>query len=272
MRDFRELTKQAFEAKKFLCVGLDPVWDKLPSKYYPKRSRTNRVEVIYQFGIDVIDAVGGICGFLKPNYAFFLQCGPAGLEVLEKLIQYAQSRYPNMVIIVDCKIGDIGNTNVAYAEYFFNTLKADAITVNPYLGGQALEPLLQYENKGLFVLCHTSNDGAAEFQSLSSSGKSLFSHVATNVNQYWNSAGNCGLVAGATYPEQIVHIRSEFTRGPILIPGIGTQGGDLQSSIKAAMTSRGDGFIINSSSSIIFRSKPEEAAKKLDRQILACLS
>lgn len=270
-RDWNELCGAAFAAQKFLCVGLDPVYDKLPARYRENRM-TARVACVEDFGRDVIDAVGSTAGFLKPNWAFFLQFGNYGLMVLQELIRYAHQNYPDLAIILDCKVGDIGNTNAAYARYFFEQLQADAITMHGYLGQEANQPFLDYADKGFFILCHTSNPGAGEFQHLEASGLSLYERVALHVQQGWNTHGNCGLVSGATYSDAIDDIRKVAPTLPLLVPGIGTQGGDLQAAVNSAKDWMGAGFIINSSSGIIFADDPQIAAKQLHNDIIAAVS
>lgn len=266
-RDWRELSGAAFAAEKFLCVGLDPVHAKIPERYQDDQDE-DLIPEMEDFCVDVIDAVGAIAGFLKPNWAFFLQYGPRGLNALLQLIRYAQKTYPELVIILDCKVGDIGDTNVAYARFFFKQLGADAITMHGYLGQQANQPFLDYADKGFFILCHTSNPGAEEFQHLETSSLSLYERVALHVSNNWNMHGNCGLVAGATYPDAVEEIRKLAPTLPLLVPGIGKQGGDLQAAVSAAKDWSNAGFIINSSSGIIFADDPQAAAKELHEEIL----
>ncbi len=265
-RNWNELCSAAFASEKFLCVGLDPVWSKIPDKY--KTDTGPVVAEIAGFGFDVIDAVGYTAGFLKPNWAFFLQFGWQGLERLQSLIAYAQEKYPEMAIILDCKVGDIGNTNAAYGRGFFSCFGADAITIHGYLGQKANQPFLDYADKGFFVLCHTSNPGAEEFQHLESCALPLYRRVALHVEQQWNKNNNCGLVAGATYPAAVANIRSDAPSLPLLVPGIGKQGGDLKAAVSAAQNVKGDGFIINSSSGIIFSDDPQTAALELHNEII----
>lgn len=268
-RNWNELCGAAFAAQKFLCVGLDPVVEKFPDRYQSQSSSTSAHQVL-RFGYDVIDAVGRTAGFLKPNWAFFLQLGADGLAVLDELIDYAHRQYPDLAVILDCKVGDIGNTNAAYARCFFDWLGADAITMHGYLGQEANQPFLDYADKGFFVLCHTSNPGAGEFQRLQiDEDQRLYQQLAGRVQHHWNAHGNCGLVSGATYPDAIQSIRNHAPTLPLLVPGIGTQGGDLQAAVSAAKDSDGAGFIINSSSGVIFADDPQAAAQQLHEDILA---
>lgn len=269
-RDWRDLCAAAFAARNFLCVGLDPA--KIPERYENDQDEDLLPEV-EEFCTDIIDAVGDTAGFLKPNWAFFLKYGPGGLYSLQKLIQYAHQQHPDLAVILDCKVGDIGDTNEAYAHAFFHHMKADAITIHGYLGLKASRPFLARADKGIFVLCHTSNPGAEEFQRLEvTEDQRLFQFLAGNVQHHWNGNRNCGLVAGATYPDAIKSIRNTAPSLPLLVPGIGKQGGDLQAAVSAAMDEDGAGFIINSSSGIIFADDPQAAARQLHSEILAALS
>lgn len=273
-RNWNELMSSAFAAQRFLCVGLDPVYDKIPDRLRNDHQSDTGVimDGIEDFCIEIIQAVGDTAGFLKPNWAFFLQFGHEGLHVLQDVIAYSQNEYPDMAVILDCKVGDIGNTNQAYARCFFEELGADAITMHGYLGRQANQPFLDYADKGFFVLCHTSNPGADEFQHLETCALPLYRRVALHVQHQWNENRNCGLVAGATYPTAVAEIRGQAPSLPLLVPGIGTQGGDLEAAVSAAKDANDVGFIINSSSGIIFADDPQAAARTLDEQIRDALS
>lgn len=266
--DWRELSANAFKAEKFLCVGLDPIMEKVPERFRRNSNgfALSPAGILKAFTIERIDQVAANAGFFKPNWAFFLRYGAEGLSVLKQVIKYIHRTYPHIPVILDCKVGDIGATNSAYADCLFGELGADAITAHAYLGREAMMPFLKHADKGVILLCHTSNPGAGEFQELSTDGKKLFLQVASHVHNSWNTNGNCGLVAGATFADQIIPIRGEFQSGPILIPGIGTQGGDLKASVKAGMTRAGE-IIMNSASAIIFSENPEQAAQEHDRDI-----
>lgn len=267
-RNWNELSAAAFAAEKFLCVGLDPVYENIPDRLRNDR-RVDMLSLQY-FCIEIIQAVGDTAGFLKPNWAFFLQYGHEGFRLLAELIEYSHAEYPEMAVILDCKVGDIGNTNAAYARVFFEQLGADAITMHGYLGQRANQPFLDYANKGFFVLCHTSNPGADEFQHLRvTEDHRLFQVLAGHVQHNWNINRNCGLVAGATFPDSVARIRNLAPSLPLLIPGIGKQGGDLKAAVSAAKDWNDGGFIINSSSGIIFSADPQAAAQELHEEILA---
>jgi len=268
-RHWQDLCGHAFQQQKFLCVGLDPDHGKIPAKYQDDQGEDVLPEV-KEFCTDVIDAVGGVAGFLKPNWAFFFKYGLKGLILLQELVKYSQEKYPQLAVILDCKVGDIGDTNRAYAYGFFHHMRADAITIHGYLGQAANQPFLDYKDKGFFVLCHTSNPGAEEFQHLNIGERDpLYLRVAENVSRTWNTSGNCGLVVGATFPEAVSQARAVAPTLPFLVPGIGKQGGDLEKAVKGAMRSDGAGFIINSSSGIIFAPDPQHAAQELHTAILA---
>ena len=236
-RRWKDLMRNSFDARKFLCVGIDPPGDMT-------------LDEMEKWSYRLVNEVRDFAGFLKPNWAFFMQYGTEGLAVLQGLIEFVHQTYPDLPVILDCKVGDIGNTNEAYAKFLFDQMQADAITIHPYLGGEANKPFLKRSDKGIFVLCHTSNLGADEFQHLTVKEKPLHLQVAEHVDRVWDHNENCGLVAGATYPREIVQIRKVAPMIPILIPGIGKQGGDLKAAIEAGMNSRGVGFIVNISSAI----------------------
>lgn len=268
-RNWTDLRIQAFADKKFLCVGIDPAFD---PRWENADNSTKQVimQDLLKFCLEKIRAVGKVVGFLKPNAAFFRQYGWRGQQVLETVIDYTHREFPNVAVILDMKVGDIGDTNEAYAREAFEELDADAITIHPYLGQTANQPFLNYTKKGIIVLCHTSNPDAGEFQHLPvGENDPLFLRVAENVANRWNQYGNCALVTGATYPKEIAAVRHAAPAIPLLIPGIGKQGGDLKAAIKAAMTPTNSGFIINSSSAIIMALDSRKAATELHEAIIA---
>ncbi len=268
-RSWNTLINQAFADQKFLCVGLDPKFD-------PRWQNANETEKndmtqkLLNLCITKVRAVGLIAGFLKPNAGFFRQYGWRGDQILEEVISYTHRQFPNVAVILDMKVGDIGNTNEAYAREAFAGLDADAITIHPYLGQMANQPFLDYKNKGIIVLCHTSNPGADEFQHLQiGENNPLFLRVAERVAKNWNGHGNCALVTGATYPKEIAAVRQVAPEIPLLIPGIGKQGGDLRAAVQAAQRATdGAGFLINSSSAILDALDSRKAAEELHLAIL----
>ncbi len=228
------------------------------------------------FGRAIIDATRDLVCAYKPNLAFYEALGIEGLRVLEQLTEHIPSDIP---IIGDAKRGDIGNTAKAYAKALFSTFGFDAATVNPYLGFDSVEPFVSYKDKGVFVLCRTSNPGASDFQDLrSTAGFSLYEEVARKARE-WNVHGNIGLVVGATYPEELKKVRSICPKMPLLIPGIGAQGGDLALAVKYGMDARGENAIVTVSRQIIYASKEGDfaeaarnMAEKIREQINRCLA
>lgn len=233
-----------------LCVGLDPDEAKIPTGL---ASRS-----YFEFNKAIIDATADLVCAFKPNSAFYEARGAAGVEELQQTCAYIQEKYPDIPIILDFKRGDIGNTNNHYAAFAFDYLGVDAITIQPYQGREAVQPFLDHKDKGIIILCRTSNEGAGEIQDLEVSGRKLYLQVAENVAKKWNANGNCLLVVGATYPEELTEIRQLVGNDMIfLIPGVGAQGGDIGAMLKAG----GDNLIINSARDIIYASSGEDFAE-----------
>lgn len=271
---FIEKLKKKWDEGKFVCVGLDSDYDKLPESIKQSSKRAS----IFQFNKAIIDATSDLVCAYKPNIAFYESIGPEGIGALEDTNRYIQQNYSDIPIILDGKRGDIGSTNEGYVNMSFDILNADAVTVHPYLGRVAVEPFLNQRDKGVFVLVKTSNPGSGEFQNLEVEGKPLYQVLAKNIVDEWNTNGNCGVVVGATYPEELKKVREIVGNMPILIPGIGAQGGDLEASVKNGVTTNKDGIIINSSRGIIYASSGEDFAEaarveteKLHRQITEIL-
>ncbi len=263
---------------KFVCVGLDSKLSKLPGHIVNRNPWPVGADEQVEFNQQIIDATGNTVAAFKPNFAFYLY-SPDGLEALRETIAYIHAKFPDVVVILDAKFGDIGNTNDPYAQFAFEFSGADALTIHSYMGQVANQPFLDNPDKLIFVLCRTSNDGANEFQDMELSNMDFTVHtrvyeeVAYRVNKHWNTNGNCGLVTGATTPDEIKYVREIAPDVPLLIPGIGAQGGELKASVLNAATDDG-GFVINSSRGIIFASSgkdfPEAAqaeAYKLTQQI-----
>lgn len=185
------------------------------------------------------------------------------MTALYQTVRYIKNNYPHIPVILDAKRADIGSTNDGYVKATFDLMGADAITVHPYLGKEALKPFLDRKDKGTIVLVRTSNPGAGEFQDLTpgETGLPLYQVVAKNVASSWNENGNCCVVVGATYPKELAEVREIVGNMPILIPGVGAQGGDVEAVVKSGQDSRGMGMIINSSRGIIFASKNEDFAQ-----------
>lgn len=246
------------QQESLLCVGLDPEPGRLPAslRHEPVMS------AIVRFCQDIIVATAPYACAFKPNLAFFEVLGLAGLQAFQDVVQAVPAHIP---VIADAKRGDIGNTARAYAKTFFETYGCDAVTVNPYMGHDSVAPFLEYRDKGTLLLCRTSNPGARDIQDLRVQDESgmlrpLYEVVAQRV-QSWNTAGNCGLVVGATYPEELRQIRKLCPQMPILIPGIGAQGGDLEAAVQAGVDAQGELAIISSSRAILYASEGEGFAQ-----------
>lgn len=270
MRDqssfIQRLNAQA-DAGKFLCVGLDCEFMKIP----PCIRKGRQAEfVITTFGEQIVNATKDVAACYKPNIAFYEAHGTKGLSSLRRIIDHIHQVAPQVPVILDAKRADIGNTNNGYMVSAFNWLDCDAITVHPYLGAEALKPFLDRADKGVIVLCRTSNKGAGEFQDLIlQSGEPLYLRVAHQVATEWNTNKNCGLVVGATYPDELARVRAIIgDEMPILIPGIGAQGGDLEKTVLAGRNRHGSGIIINASRSIIFASNNEDFAEAAHTEAL----
>ncbi|MFC1846907.1 orotidine-5'-phosphate decarboxylase [Chloroflexota bacterium] len=247
MNFIEKLLKAAAKNDSLVCVGLDPDPALMPAD----------VSVL-EFNKAIIDATAGLVCAYKLNFAFYEALGAAGYQALKASIDYIPDDMP---IIGDAKRSDIGNTARAYARAIFDELGCDATTVNPYLGYDSIEPFIQYKDKGVFILCRTSNAGAADFQGLrlGDNGSTLFELVAQKAEQ-WNEHGNVGLVVGATYPQELKLIRQQHPDMPLLIPGVGAQGGDLEKAVRCGIDIGGQKAIINSSRQIIYASKGKDFA------------
>lgn len=240
-----------------LCVGLDPEFDRLPAQLHDMPV----ARAITYFCRAIIEATAPyVCAF-KPNLAFFEVLGPEGMYVFQDVLQAIPGHIP---IIVDAKRGDLGNTARNYAAAAYDVYGCDAVTVNPYLGYDSVAPFLAYHEKGVILLCRTSNPSARDFQDVSvydEDGKVRpFYEVVAQRVQSWNKAGNCGLVVGATYPQELRTIRSMCPDMPILIPGVGAQGGDLEASIAAGVDEFGEKAILAVSRAVLFAGEGKDFA------------
>jgi orotidine-5'-phosphate decarboxylase len=256
--------EQCWKKDNFVCVGLDSDYNHIPESV---KSLDSVEEALFVFNRDIIDATYDLVCAYKPNAAFYEMQGDAGLRALIRTVRYIRETYPHIPIILDAKRADIGSTNLGYVKAAFDIIGADAITVHPYLGKEALAPFLARREKGIIVLAKTSNPGSAEFQNLpvGELQEPLYQVVARHVATTWNSNGNCALVVGATYPAELKKVRTIVGDMPILIPGIGAQGGEVAATIIAGKDSRGCGMIINSSRSIIFASQGPDFAQAARR-------
>ncbi len=239
-----------------LCVGLDPDPAKLPTS-------VTGADAIFRFCAEIVDATADLVCAFKPQIAYFSAIGAE--KQLEKLCEHIRSHHPNVVLILDAKRGDIGSTAERYAEEAFVRYGADAVTVNPYLGSDSLEPFFAHPGKGVIVLCRTSNPGSADFQSLETVDGPVFTHVARRAVSDWSRLGDVALVVGATYPEELAVVRTIVGDMPLLVPGIGAQGGDVESTVRSGQDSTGYGMMINSSRSIIYASPGDDYASAARR-------
>jgi orotidine-5'-phosphate decarboxylase len=249
----QKLNKVIQKNNSLVCVGLDSNVVKIPASI-------KDVDRQFQFNKEIIDATHDLVCAYKPNSAFYEANGTEGIRQLKKTCDYINKKYPYIVIILDAKRADIGNTNEGYARFVFDWLGADAITLHPYLGREALLPFLNRKEKGSIILCRTSNPGAGELQDQVVSGKPLYQIIAQKIAKEWNTNGNCGLVVGATYPEELKIVRRIVGDMPILIPGIGAQGGDIKATTTVGVDTNGCGAMINSSRGIIFASNGPDFA------------
>jgi len=257
MRNFFNLLQDCWDRGTAVCVGLDADYGKIPEHLKKGDVR----DTILSFNKAIIDATAEyVCAF-KPQSAYYEACGPEGIAALLDTVKYAHEKHPDIPLILDAKRADIGSTNDGYVRAAFEVGEFDAITLHPYLGKEALKPFLDQKDKGCIILCRTSNHGAGEFQDLVSDGEPLYLHVARRVAGAWNANGNCAVVVGATYPEELARVRAVIGDMPILIPGIGAQGGDIEKTVHAGKSSKGQGMIINSSRGIIFASQGEDFAE-----------
>ncbi|MBU3635439.1 orotidine-5'-phosphate decarboxylase [Polynucleobacter sp. es-GGE-1] len=240
-----------------LCVGFDPDPKRLPPSLQGKPAG------IFEFCRDIADATADLVCAFKPQFAYF--ASQRAEDQLEKLVRHLKDKYPHIPVILDSKRGDIGSTADHYALEAFERYGADAITVNPYMGSDTIEPYLKHTGKGVIVLCRTSNPGGSDLQFLnvSPNGEPLYLHVAKLAATQWNRSGQIGLVVGATFPEEIAKVRAIVGEMPLLIPGIGAQGGDIEATVKAGSIpgKPGTGMIINSSRAILYASSGNDFAQ-----------
>jgi orotidine-5'-phosphate decarboxylase len=255
---FNEILREGIQrAHSLVCVGLDVD----PSKVPP--ALRDKPDYVFRFLKAVVDATSDLVLAYKPNLAFYESLGVEGWDILRRILRVI----PDSIIkIGDAKRGDIGSTAEKYATALFG-LGFDAVTVNPYLGSDTVEPFIQDETKGCFLLCLTSNPSSKDFQTLSADGKFIYLHVAEKAVQ-WNTKNNCGLVVGATHPEELKTVREKAPGLPFLIPGIGAQGGDLEASVLEGTDAFGEMALINSSRGILYASPGPDFAEAARRETL----
>lgn len=236
-----------------LCVGLDPDPVRFPGEL------AGRPDAIFQFCRAIVDATADqVCAF-KPQIAYF--AAQRAEDQLEALIAHIHERHPGIPVVLDAKRGDIGSTAAQYAVEAFDRFGADAVTINPYMGRDSVEPYLAYPDKGVILLCRTSNAGGSDLQFLDVGGEKLYERVARLVADEWNATGQCALVVGATFPAEVARVRALVGDLPLLVPGIGAQGGDIEATVQAGRTADGTGLMINSSRAILYAGKGRDYAE-----------
>lgn len=261
MSALTKLLSRMTTANSLLCVGLDGDLAKVPERFqnvkFPQMS----------FNRWIIEQTHMHVAAYKPNIAYYESRGEEGIKELKMTMDYLRDMHPDIYLICDAKRADIGVTNEQYAKAVFDYFGFDAITLHPYLGKEALEPFLSRTDKASIILCHTSNPGAGEFQDLLVNGEPLWLRVAKNIATQWNTAGNCMLVVGATYPQEMQLIRSATGNMPFLVPGIGTQGGKISDVMAAGLTPDKLGLLIHSSRDVLFAPDPQAKAEQLKNEI-----
>ena len=245
----QQLERAWRENDSLVCVGLDPEIERFPPRIRAEASP------IFQFNRAVIDATADLVCAFKPQFAHY--AAYEAEDQLERTIEYIHRAHPGIPVILDAKRGDIGHTAERYAIEAFERYGADAVTVNPYLGGDSLEPFLRHTERGVLILCRTSNPGAGDLQDLRVEGRPLYQVVAELAARRWNVHGNCLLVIGATYPRELAEVRALVGDMPLLVPGVGAQGGDVEQVVASGCTRSGTGLIVSSSRAILYASAGE---------------
>ena len=252
--NFEERLRHAWDhTGSLLCVGLDPDPARLPTHL------RSDPDAIYRFCTEIVDATADLACAVKPQIAYF--AATRAEETLERICRYVVERYPHLVLVLDAKRGDIGSTAEQYATEAYVRYGAHAVTVNPYLGTDSVEPFLRYQDRGIFVLCRTSNPGGDDLQQLDVGGRPLFERVAELVATKWNGSSQCGLVVGATYPAELERVRGVVGPDlPLLVPGVGAQGGDAGETVRRGANAQGTGLVVNNSRAILYASAGEDFA------------
>ena len=242
---FTEKLSSAWRTQNsLLCVGLDPDVSRFPAHLRAQP------DGIFEFCKAIVDATADAACSFKPQIAYFAALRAE--DQLEALCRYIRTSYPHLPVILDAKRGDIGATAEQYAREAFERYDADAVTVNPYMGSDSIAPYMEWPDRGVIVLCRTSNPGGSDLQFLKVDDKPLYQHVARLVAEKWNRNGQCGLVVGATFPEELAQVRAIVGDMPLLVPGIGAQGGDIAATVAAGCDRQGAGMMINSSRAILY--------------------
>jgi len=241
------------DSGSLVCVGLDPEPGKFPA------GMADAPDAVFDFCRAIVDATAQYACAFKPQFAHF--AAQKAEPQLEALIHYIHASHPGIPVILDAKRGDIGSTALQYAREAFDRHGADAVTANPYLGRDSVQPFLDRADRGVIILCRTSNPGAGDLQDLLVDGRPLYQLVAEKVAREWNGNGNCALVVGATWPEQLRDVRAIVGDMPILVPGVGAQGGDVEAVVRNATTADGTGLMVSSSRAILYASTGEDFAE-----------
>ncbi len=248
-----KLSDRTRAVDSMLCVGLDPDFARIPEHLKGEE------DPVWAFCRAIVDATAPfVCAF-KPQIAYFAAMGAE--KTLERVIAYIHEKHPDIPVILDAKRGDIGSTARQYAKEAFVRYKADAVTVSPYMGYDTITPYLEYQDKGVIILCRTSNPGGADIEELVCDGEMIYERIARLASGPWNTTRQLGLVVGATQPAEIARVRKIAPSLPLLVPGIGAQGGDVNAAVAAGLDAAGAGMIINSSRAIIFAGKDENFAQ-----------
>ena len=256
---FTEKLKRATSRNNSLvCVGLDTDTAKLPD------SIRDKDDPVLYFNQQIIDATCDLVCCYKPNFAFYGALGAKGFTTLQRTLEHIP---PEIPVLIDAKVGDIGNTAEQYAREFFEILGADALTVTPYMGTDGVTPFTAYSERTTFLVCLTSNPGADDFEKKMMGDRPLYEHVIAKAHD-WNGAQNIGLVIGATQPEYFAQVRALAPEMPLLIPGIGAQGGDIEAAVTNGQDARGAGILINSSRGILYAAADDDFAAAAQRATL----
>lgn len=250
---FMQSLRNAWQrSDSLVCVGLDPEPARFPARF------ADDDDAVFTFCRDIVDATADVVCCFKPQIAHFAALGAE--DALTRLIAHIHTHQPGVPVILDAKRGDIGSTAMHYVTEAFERYAADAVTVNPYLGRDSVQPFLDRADKGVVVLCRTSNPGARDLQDLDVGGRPLYQHVAALVATEWNGHGNCLLVTGATYPGELAAVRRLAGSIPLLVPGVGAQGGDVEAVVRNGRTPDGNGLLVSSSRAILYASSADDYA------------
>lgn len=260
-----KLTEYSAKKSSVLCVGLDSDITRIPSRFQPSSQPQ------LEFNKHIIEQTAEFAVSFKLNSAFYEARGAAGWGEMAATVDFLKKNYPEHFLIVDAKRADIGSTNQGYVTAFFDEIGFDAITLHPYLGKEALQPFLERKDKVCIILAKTSNPGSGEFQDrlvTNADGEQVpvWKHVAQQVHDDWDTNKNCMLVVGATYPKELAEIRAVVGEMPFLVPGVGTQGGDMKTVLQHGSFQKGQGVLINVSRDILFADSPARQAQQLDNE------